>query len=285
MSRFSLALDSTQITDLLACPYRWNLAYREHLIHKFQKKEAFDWGTIMHALLEAFYLKLKNGSRRDIAMNNALTLFDEARKSVRTIISAEDKRFIEQRFIAYTIQRTPHDITPLEVEKGFSIPILDNENFLFVLEGRIDMIGQLENGTKLWMDHKTQDRKYDLYDHSIQFKNYSLATGLGYGMVNYIGWQDTITKDTFRRQLVHFSPLTLQLWRERLITIFMGAAANILGNTFPLNESACHQKWGICEFSEVCPSVEPHSKIREGLVKINYMKREPWLPWHLEKKS
>jgi hypothetical protein len=281
-NRFSLALDSTQISALLTCPRQWKYAYRDSIVHRYQKTEAIDWGSIFHALIEFYYNALKDGYKWDEAQCDTLKVLDGICKEVKTILSKEDKKFIEQRFI-YWVQRwtaTNQELKILEVEKGFSIPILDNENFFFVLEGRIDMIGENKQGIKMWMDHKTQDSARDLYDHSIQFLNYSYATGLSYGIIDYITWAQTINDKTFRRQLLHYSPEKLRQWKSRLLTYFYKATNLIISNHYEKNESQCGGKFNSpCEFTQLCEETSEH--VRQGLIQINYMEREKWLPWHL----
>jgi len=282
VNRFSLALDSTQISSLLACPTQWKYAYRDSIVHKYQKTEAIDWGTVFHGLCETYYTYLKEGRKWDEAQIATLIDLDYICKEVKTILSKEDKKFIEQRFI-YWCQRwtgTNQELKVLEVEKGFSIPILDNDNFFFVLEGRIDMIGENHQGIRMWMDHKTQDSARDLYDHSIQFLNYSYATGLSYGIIDYITWANSINEKTFRRQLLHYSPEKLKQWKSRLLTYFYKATNLIISNHYEKNESQCGGKFNSpCEFTSLCEETSEH--VKQGLIQINYMEREKWLPWHL----
>lgn len=280
MNRFSLALDSTQINSMMTCPQQWKFAYRDWLKHKTIKTTALDWGTIFHALADPYYLAIKSGERFDAAQKFALSKLDNATKEVRTLISFEDKKFITQRFIAYTMRWYNQDIMPIEIEKGFSIPILDNQYFFFVLEGRIDLIGFTKDGTRIWMDHKTQEQAKDLYSHSIQFLNYSYATGLSNGIINYVGWQKEINDKTFRRDLLYFSHEKIRQWHSRLLTYFFRATNLILMDKYEKNESSCAGKYNTpCEFHEICEELSP--QIQQGLIQMNYEKREPWLPWIL----
>lgn len=278
MSKFSLALDSTQIAAFLQCQEYWHLAYQRWLVHKFVRKEAFDRGTVVHGLLERYYLsKINNLSPQD-SQQVALKCLDEL--SDKHKISREDKKLIEQRFILYTCMYLNKDMQPIQVERGFSIPLLDNDMFFFVLEGRIDLIGYL-SGIKTWMDHKSQDRDYDLYSHSIQFLNYSFATGLSNGMINYIGLQKVPNESTFRRDALYFSAEKLRRWRVRLITIFYKVTQSLLANNYEKNEAQCQGKWGPCEFSSFCVE-ETNEAVKEALIQINFMKREPFEPWSLK---
>lgn len=168
------------------------------------------------------------------------------------------------------------------VEQGFSYPLLDTPEYLFVLEGRIDVMATLNNGSAGVVDHKFQGRERSLYGKSIQFRNYAMVCDFNYVVVNYIRLHQAISEKTFVRDTIYFSSLEKIMWKRRLIEKFKNIARQReLANTagFEKEESACSGKFGYpCEFTKICND-------NFDLVSINavkeqfYQKREVWRPW------
>lgn len=168
------------------------------------------------------------------------------------------------------------------VEQGFSYPLLDTNEYLFVLEGRIDVMATLNNGSAGVVDHKFQGRERALYGKSIQFRNYAMVCDFNYVVINYIRLHQAISEKTFVRETIYFSSLEKQLWKRRLIQKFKNIAdqralANERG--FEKEESACSGKFGYpCEFTKICN--DNHDLISINAVKEQfYQKREVWKPW------
>lgn len=168
------------------------------------------------------------------------------------------------------------------VEQGFSYPLLDTPEYLFVLEGRIDVMAMLNNGSRGVVDHKFQGRERSLYGKSIQFRNYAMVCDFNYVVVNYIRLHQAISEKTFVRDTIYFSSLEKQLWKRRLIEKYKKIAqeralASQFG--FQKEESACSGKFGYpCEFTKICN--DNHDLISINAVKEQfYTKREVWKPW------
>jgi hypothetical protein len=214
-------------------------------------------------------------------------------------LSADKKSSVAARFQTYWQTYSHQDLTvslgqphynirfdndndPIEswepeplVEQGFSYELLNDRDYLFVLEGRIDLIGTISNQL-IWMDHKFQGRRHDLYKKNIQFRNYSLATNLTMGIVNYIRLHKEVTKDTLQRDIVSFGPRERMLWREELIEIYKHIAADRAYAR--KNRGACAGRFGIpCEFTKICE--ESELVTIEAVKNTYYKKREEWKPW------
>ena len=164
------------------------------------------------------------------------------------------------------------------VEKGFSFELLNTLDYLFILEGRVDLIGDL-NGTLCFLDHKFQSRKRNLYQKSIQFRNYSLALNLPLGIINYIRLAKEVTKeDTFKRELIQFPLWEREWWRGELIKLFHHIASSMKSKEFKKNYSQCTGKFGYhCQFTKIC---EEHNLVTIDAIKEqHYKKKEEWKPW------
>lgn len=290
--RQTIIADSTRISTFLECPEKLNLGYIQNLTPSNQVDEDMAAGAYGHKLLEIYY-KNKNAG-----LQYALDQCSKFHLSKEFPLDQELRQLVADRFKFYWMAYSQNDYTTLNhsvkiikidnglpheyftqeplVEQGFSYPLLDTKEYLFVLEGRIDWIAQAQS-MNLWIDHKFQFRRRDLYAKSIQFKNYSLATGLSVGVINYIRLHKKVEDKTLQRQTVSFSPLDMKCWREELIEIFI-QMAKATKQGYNKNWNSCSGKFGYpCQFTDIC---EEHNLVTIKAIKsTKYVKREEWKPW------
>jgi hypothetical protein len=207
-------------------------------------------------------------------------------------LPAVDRQFVRDRVLEYTmIEGTaiPELIpkSPEHVEVGFSHKLYEDQDKLYILEGRIDLLGQIANNCEFgWADHKFQSRERSLYLKAIQFRNYSLVTGLSIGVINYIRFAKKVEKDkTFKREIISFSRAELISWESELIRIFAKVQNFIVNQQFPWflddsrNWSACAGRFGYpCEFTKLCENFNQPQLIQ--LIEAAEYKTKPeWRPW------
>ncbi len=270
-----------------------------------------DWmaaGSLGHKYLEIYYRSLGLTQDQKIACADALAFDPDAADFVdehQFPLSLDLKKQIRSRFCDYLMIYAARDYTvsnkrkpticvsdegqlydcyeyqPL-IEQGFSYHLYEDSQYLFILEGKIDFIGET-NGTRLWMDHKWQFRERELYRKSIQFRNYALATNLDLGIINYIRLHKEVNpKTTFVRQPISFSGYERRLWKEELTGIFMDYARRIpkgiATDGLKLNKSACGGKFGYeCEFTPICEEYNPTAS--EAIKRRDFTQRKEWKPW------
>lgn len=315
MSRQTLILDSSQLTDFGVCGMYWHLKNSEllELIPRddVAEREDMERGTFGHKLLEIYYRRTALGATEVEAMEMSLKYrIPEGQKQ----ISEENIKLVRKRFVDYVMKWSighdfhPHvrkninhkyekglgtcricDASVLDsvdcsneplVEMGFSYPILDTPRFLFILEGKIDLLGS-QGGMKVFVDHKFQGRRHDLYEKSIQFRNYALVAGCDMGIINYIRLHKDLKDDTLVRKVITFNAAERQAWKEQLIETFHQIAARVDRGMTPrqdCNFSQCGGRFGVpCEFTQLCEESNPYLKDR--LVQIKYRKKQKWHPW------
>lgn len=264
-------------------------------------------GTFGHHLLEIYYKAKSKGFSADKAATEAL---EWGNKLDGFPLSPDKKCAVINRFNDYWMTYSRNDIEvamgklvhgiqfvdngttgtafsdywPIDVytpnplvEKGFSYELLNTPDYLFILEGRVDVIGNI-SGNLAFMDHKFQGRSHELYQKSIQFRNYSLALDLSLGIINYIRLHKEITKDTLKREIISFPPWERKWWKTELIKIYLRIAERMRTKDFEMNFSACPGKYGFkCEFTKIC---EEHDLVTIEAVKSqNYKQKEIWRPW------
>lgn len=310
MPKQVIIADSTQIDTYCTCPTLWNYEFKENLALDAEIKDDIKMGTLGHKWMERFYQvrALSSDLNKAIEYANAFDpdAADEADnheypldpKKRKTVIDrcqlywmkySKLKDFVP---LVKTVEKwgwdeqgypiTIHEKVPL-VEQGFSYELLNTPEFHFILEGRIDILTEV-NRINHWVDHKFQTRERSLYSKSIQFRNYCLATNCQLGVINYIRLHQEVKTTTLERQIVSFSPIELRVWKSELIDIFRQMARDVKNEekngsyAFERRRSSCPGKFGYqCQFTHICE--EPNLQIGDLIKVEKYKKKKEWKPW------
>ena len=304
----TLILDSSQISAHEECPTIWAnrglIAIDRNAPSGSVIGEAMAMGTLGHKYLEIYYTELcKTKGDSEVAARAALAFDPDAADQTdpQYPLDLNNRAKVNQRFCDYLLNypaandyipafKPKHTIVARDgmlvdsfvrdplIEKGFSYKLFESSEYLFVLEGRIDFMGETKDGTTLWMDHKFQLREHLLYNKAIQFRNYALATGLNLAVINYIRLHDKIGPKTFVRQPLSFSSLEMRYWKEELTEIFVRIAKECARGEFPQNRNSCGGAWGRpCQFTPLCE--EYNLATREAVRKRDFAPRKEWRPW------
>ena len=223
MNKFTLALDSSQIHEWYNCEERWKQRYYRRLtpIEWEPDEEAMNAGTYGHYLLEIWY----RGRARQEDLNTTIQRMYEFNPDVHTCecgcicsyhrplpilpnvqecqkckrcakfrpkpfnLKEENRAKVRDRLLQYIAEYYhSSDIVPdseNHLEVGFAEPLFEDSENLFVIEGRIDVIGTYQ-GIPAIMDHKFQMVQRLLYPRSIQFKTYALVARRNLFIINYV---------------------------------------------------------------------------------------------------
>lgn len=289
-----ITLDSSQLAAFSKCPRMWQYSYKERLSSPFQKKKAADKGTLIHLMLQIYYqiLTLQPTVNKMQIAGEVIKLFDTLVDLKKYDVDAEELKFLKLRFTQYVIQYQNNDFRVLSkagkasVEIGFSKILYEDDFVVYVVEGRLDFLCEM-NGIIMWGDHKTQAQAKTLYKYKPQFLTYSWATGLSRGMINYVGLQKEVEQRSMRREVMYFPAWKLEEWKTQIMDIF-----NAIHHTrnFDILEqkkdlSACGGAWDSspCQFTNLCETQE--KGLIENMKKNFYITREKWTPWQIEEVS
>ena len=277
-----VTLNSTSIVTYLECPRKFVYSVERSLSPKGARSEAMDKGELMHHLIcRWFELRMQRDTNPLVTITNELRSLNGHFNS----LEKDDLEFLRQRFYAYTMYWADDQARPLvidgkaAVEIGFSVKIFEDDEFIFILEGRLDRVAE-QQGIQFILDHKTQSRKHEYHRRRPQFLNYALGAQLS-GLpinklgVDYIGLQQTINKDTFRRDMFSYSPGVLNEWKEYLVQrVYIPLALQF---TREKELGSCEGVWSPCPFIELCEA--PSERAIEELIQLKYEKRERHRSW------
>lgn len=296
MPKKSLILDSTQIAEFLLCPRMWHYKYSMKLTSHFSKRVnvPMQQGSLGHKYLERYYKNLGSRITPHKAMSAAINELNPEEESNGEITLQmpeiqQVKDSLWNYFFCYQAAGDFEIEKPEQVELGFSEKIYEDDDKLFVLEGKIDLLRPIFRGNQLgFADHKFQTRKHDLYRRNVQFKNYALVTKTAVAMVNYIRLTKKVDETTFDRQMLTFGPMDHEAWRGRLIGIFNRVLNKLeVANVDPLfwqtmgsepNWAMCSGQYGYeCEFTNVCEETSPHAAL--VVLNSNFVTKQEWKPW------
>jgi hypothetical protein len=304
MAKQIVILDSTQISTFCVCPEQWRLLDVENITAAGRVDDPKAAGSYGHKLLEIYYNNIHQMKANEAAMRALFFDYNKEDKEKsdgnRFPLSDEKINLVRNRFGTYWQSNFTRDFIPLFktkhkiilgddgfpkdseeriplVEQGFSFKLYEDRDYLFILEGKIDLLCSYLGYETIWVDHKFQFRSRDLYEKRIQFRNYCLATGLSIGVINYIGLQKTINENTFSRQLISIPKNELDWWKLRLIEIYKRVAFAVKSQTFEKNFESCEGKYSKCMFTQICE--EPTAAVREAIKKQYYHPKEIWKPW------
>lgn len=315
----TLIADSTQIGCFLECPEKWYLSHIQNLTRfdiNAASKVSMHKGSYGHKLQEIYYKARTNPILAPHAIEYAVDWVPESEscacghlklRHLDSLTSCQSKdcycpnfvpapypleqeqiEEVQDRFriYCYTYEGRGNDIVPLDidsVEVGFSHELYEDENYLFVLEGKIDLIGKIQKQTVI-MDHKWQDRQRALYTKSLQFKNYCLVTECDTLIVNYIRMADKITDETFVRAICSFSRQDLKVWENNVIDIFARMCKFKKQKEVGIDQESdynwrlCEGRFGYqCEFTQLCE--QNFIPVKDIMKKTQYKQKQEWRPW------
>lgn len=206
--------------------------------------------------------------------------------SSKVEITPNEKNKVQQRFRDYCFTYSSNEFHPpaaSAVEVGFSYPLYEDDEYYFVLEGKIDLFKPTRKGMEFsFVDHKFQLRQRDLYKKSIQFRNYGLVTNAKIAMINYIRLKEKLDNYTLQQVPITYAIDEHQWWKSRLIEYYFEILeilkVNKEGVEIPKNWGACSGQFGYeCDYTQLCN--ERDSRVKNAMQEQLYTIKPEWKPW------
>lgn len=298
--KYTLTLDASAINAYGKCPLMWAYINRENLALAAADTEAMDKGTLVHQILEIYYkLRAKYpNENRMVLTGRTIDIFRRHEFTTKMGFPKDMETFITKRFTQYIMWWEDRDLIPAMnngipgVELGFSKVLYEDDKVLFVVEGKIDLVNQINHDAIAITDHKSQDRESHYYNFRPQMLTYAWAAEADYAILNYFGLQKELTKNSFRRDTMHIPLWMRQRWEFFMLTIFQEIAAkdHLWRNTenefkFERNLTSCAGPFEThpCQYTKLCEISS--DEMRAQVKHFAYKKREEWRPWKLDKEE
>jgi hypothetical protein len=181
--------------------------------------------------------------------------------------SQNDSFTLFRTLVAYNSQYANDGWIPLAVEKGFSKVLYEDDENLFVYEGRPDLIALDGTGKRLAVDHKTRGTSHNIYEHNNQVFGYLWAGQATTFVYNYL----TLTKvPKFDRAPFEFTAAQIESWVANTIGWYRQMKRDIQSQDF-LKSFNCQGKYGVCDFALVCE--QPKENVKLHILQSNFKKR------------
>lgn len=294
MNKTIISLDSWQIKAFETCPESFSLAFRENLrkIWIADTKRYTDKGTLVHSILGIYYTLRALDPKTDRLKHGTATisLVKKNKLVQKAGFDADFEKFVIERFQQYLFTYMNGDFVPtfkngvVGVEVPFAVKLYEDKYVIFILEGRIDLIGKYAGFGPLFVDHKTQDKISNYYPRKTQFLCYSLATGLEHGMINYFGLQKDLKNGiSLRQKLIHIPRSFVETYKEYLIKkVFMPLFFAMKSNKgFEQRWNSCsgNNENSPCQYTMICEAgSNPETQVL--IKKQFYEKVASWSPWN-----
>jgi hypothetical protein len=279
----------------MTCEQLHQFSHEDLIEPKYYEKDSMNKGSLGHTYLESYYKSIKNGVKPATALKDALSISPhglvcecglkkesctcETYRPAPSTLSKEVIDLIKDRIQIYVFANSTKDFQPEAIEVGFSNLLYEDSKYTFILEGRIDVLARFDS-TPIVVDHKFQERRYDLYKKSIQFRNYTLVAERSLLMINYIRLTKGFESYTLERQLVGFNSIERAWWKDQVIQQYFRIAKQRERNEAPQkNFSSCSGRFNkVCPYTALCECMD-----NPGLIEITkaqfYKPKAKWRPW------
>lgn len=268
-------MDMSQYDTFRLCEARYN--YRYNMNKSLPTKaHQLDRGTLVHVGCEIYYEALKNGISYQDAVTQALSSVRTAGATESDLDPEDINRVLEVLEEHYDYWRVADQNLRIKaVENPFLYVLYEDDDVRIHMAGKIDLLYDDDKYTNMPMDHKSYDRSFEILRLNNQFRNYCVATGSNYLIVNRIGFQKTLKpEEKFKRVPLSYDDLYLQQWKDNTVLGIFHYLECAAKNQWPMNETSCDKYHRKCEYYEVCDSSGKEAKDYKLIA--NYITIEPW---------
>jgi hypothetical protein len=270
MDKFTLILNSHALTDFQHCEMKHLLRDVVSIIPT-ERKRAFEKGSLISRLLANYYYRKMKGKNPYAKILNPMITWPLAEKLLG--FSREDAKQFAYVLVEYHNQYKNCQWIPLAVEKGFSKVLYEDNDNLFIYEGKPDLIAKVGQDI-IGIDHKHQSKMYNIFEHNNQALGYAWALDLKYFVYNYIKFTK---EDKFRRPTYQFSSEQLQQWINDTTEWFFRIKRSLTHRNFCRNWSACQDKYGLCDYTQIC--TQPNSNVKDWIIKSKFKQVKKYRSW------
>ena len=237
------------------------------------KAKPLDRGWLLHEVLRTFYEHKKAKEPFESCLRAAKARGAEAAKEVQLPI--EEIVEVLATADSYLNFYQNDNWIPLEIEQRFAFTLYEDDKFVIMYEGIIDLLVEAPHFGIVPIDHKSRQRNVTISPLNNQFIGYCKALGVKHFIVNCIGFQKSMPPhEKFVRELKAYSEDMIDEWTQNAIFWAFTYYNYTQINTWPMNFTSC-DKWSGCIFAPLCQSTRDS---RAWKMEKDYIVGEKWDP-------
>ncbi len=302
-------MDATILSSLMSCGALTDFRFNQNLQSIGGKSNSLEVGSIVHAFLEYYYQAIIDHKSKDEALDaglKAAKLYVKGCEVCKDLDASfvgrpscghkigdwigvkntpvesckiEKKEFIGSNYaintcIQYLARWQNDSWVPLASEETKGEIIYQNDDFRVLWKAKFDLIVDT-NSQILPIDHKTMSQRRDSLSLNNQFMGQCVLTKSRNMIINKIGFQSSLKpEEKFERAMMSYSKARLDEWQNVIVPYWAKVLIKYsTENEWPRNFTHCENKFGFCQFKDVC---EMDPNMREETIKLNFIKGRKW---------
>lgn len=277
IKRKNIILDATTLSNLMSCGRLTDFRHNRHFQSNDGKSVSLEMGSIVHAYLENFYGTIIRGINRKEAHGFGITAAQAYMQSSEvTNASDEDKDLCMSTIELYREHYTNEHWIPLEVETVKQEIVYTDDEIRIMWKAKLDLITDTNQGIYP-CDHKTMKQRRDSTSLNNQFLGQCLLMKTRGVIINKIGFQKSLKpSERFSRPIVSYTADRINEWQSTILPYWAYQMVSYTeSNYWPPNWTHCENKFGFCQFRDVC---EADRGMRESVIGMNFIVGEEWDP-------
>lgn len=235
-------------------------AYYKRGLSPLIKKSSLEEGDLLHRLLESYYRQKVSNPAPEERLSPTDIIADVSKRH-RTDYDMGENEVQEcyKQFTEYCIYYAGEGWNPLLVEAPFTRLFYEDEKYVLIFEGKIDLLVETAVNPKVIVDHKKVGRNGPPPYRTNQNLGYCWAFGTDKILINQVGFQKSLSmQERFVRPLLSYPEELILEWRDQTIQRMLQAVyfTELCGtdyNSYPYDLTSC-DKFSGCAYKSICDS-------------------------------